>query len=142
MDFSPAVANQEKPKDKENLNNSLFKLSKKDIPSPVLFYQWNQKWLRDPQWSHEHLQLIHQKLKQLSNKFTYNESNTRQQNVVEFTRPLNVLKNQIEHPKKFNKRTSIFKTLVGAMLGYDCLTFSQNMLENECTYWKTWWKPK
>ena len=37
--------------------------------------------------------------KQLGNKFTYHESNTLQQNVVEFTRPLNISKNQIEHLK-------------------------------------------
>ena len=36
-------------------------------------------------------------VRQLSNKFTHNESNTPQQNVVKFTRSLNVSKNQIEH---------------------------------------------
>ena len=33
LDFSPAMTNQEKLKDKENLSNSLFKLLEKDIPS-------------------------------------------------------------------------------------------------------------
>ena len=33
LDFSPAVTNQEKLKDKENLRNSLFTLLEKDIPS-------------------------------------------------------------------------------------------------------------
>ena len=38
-------------------------------------------------------------VKQLSNEFTYNESNTLQQNVVEFSISLNASKNQIEHQK-------------------------------------------
>ena len=65
-----------------------------------MFYQRNQKLLRVPQWSHKHLQLIHQKL---GNKFTYSESNTLQQNVVEFARSLNVSKNQNEHLKNLTK---------------------------------------
>ena len=38
-------------------------------------------------------------MKQLNDKFTYNESNTLQQNVVEFSISLNASKNQIEHQK-------------------------------------------
>ena len=38
-------------------------------------------------------------VKKLSNKYTHNESNILQQNVIEFTRSLNVSKNQVEHPK-------------------------------------------
>ena len=43
-------------------------------------------------------------LKQMSNNYTYNESNTLQQNVVEFTRSLNVSKNQTEHLKNLTKK--------------------------------------
>ena len=42
-------------------------------------------------------------VKQLSDKYTYNESNTLLQNVVEFTRSLNASKNQIEHLKNLTK---------------------------------------
>ena len=42
-------------------------------------------------------------VKQLSNKYTYNESNTLLQNVVEFTRSLNVSKSQTEHLKNLTK---------------------------------------
>ena len=42
-------------------------------------------------------------VKQLSNKYTYNESNTLLENVVEFTRPRNVSKNQIGHLKNLAK---------------------------------------
>ena len=42
-------------------------------------------------------------VKQLSNTYTYNESNTLLRNVVEFTRSLNVSKNQTEHLKNLTK---------------------------------------
>ena len=53
-------------------------------------------------------------VKQLSNKYTYNESNTLLQNVVKFTRSVNVSKNQIDHLKNLAKEP---ETLVGATLG-------------------------
>ena len=48
-------------------------------------------------------------VKQLSNKYTYNESNTLLQNVVEFTRSLNVSKNQIKHLKNLTKEQASSK---------------------------------
>ena len=42
-------------------------------------------------------------MKQLSNKFIYNKSNTGSQNAVEFTRPLNILKTHIAHLKNLTK---------------------------------------
>ena len=48
-------------------------------------------------------------VKQLGNKFTFNESNTLQQNVVEFTRSLNIWKNQIEHLKNITKEQASSK---------------------------------
>ena len=57
MDFSLAVTNQEKLKDKENLSYSLFKHLEKDIPS------MKSKTTKSLcLWLHKHLQLIHQKL--------------------------------------------------------------------------------
>ena len=61
LDFSPAVTNQEKLKDKENLRNSLFTILGKDIPLSC-FALSMKLLLRIPQWIHKHLQLIHQKL--------------------------------------------------------------------------------
>ena len=89
MDFSPAATNQEKLKDKENLTNSLFTLLEKDIPSScfVLSMKWKitKNSSMEPQTSPVDPP---ETVKQLSN-----ESNTLQQNVVEFTRSLNVSKN-------------------------------------------------
>ena len=48
-------------------------------------------------------------VKQLGNTFTFNESNTLQQNVVEFTRSLNIWKNQIEHLKNITKEQASSK---------------------------------
>ena len=48
-------------------------------------------------------------VKQLSNKYTYNELNPLLQNVVEFTKSLNVLKNQIEHLKNLTKEQASSK---------------------------------
>ena len=48
-------------------------------------------------------------VKQLRNKYTYNESNTLLQNVVEFTRSLNVSKNQSEHLKNLTKEQASSK---------------------------------
>ena len=48
-------------------------------------------------------------VKQLSNKYTYNESNTLLQNVVEFTRSLNISKNQIEHLKNLTEEQASSK---------------------------------
>ena len=49
-------------------------------------------------------------VKQLCNKYTYNESNTLVQNVVfEFTRSPNVSKNQIEHLKPLTKEQASSK---------------------------------
>ena len=80
-------------------------------------------------------------LKQLSNNYTYNESNTPQENVVEFITKCFEKSNWAS--KKFNKKTSIFKTLVAATLGEnDFLKLKQNMLKNEYTYQKTKWKPR
>ena len=48
-------------------------------------------------------------VQQLSNKYTYSESNTLLQNVIEFTRSLNVLKNHIEHLKNLTKEQASSK---------------------------------
>ena len=48
-------------------------------------------------------------VKQLSNKYIHNESDTLQQNVVEFTRSLNVSKNQIEHLKNLAQEQAFSK---------------------------------
>ena len=48
-------------------------------------------------------------VKQLCNKYTYNESNALVQNVVKFTRSLNVSKNQIEHLKPLTKEQACSK---------------------------------
>ena len=89
MDFSPAATNQEKLKDKENLTNSLFTLLEKDIPSSCFVLSMKSKITKnssmEPQTSPVDPP---ETVKQLSN-----ESNTLQQNVVEFTRSLNVSKN-------------------------------------------------
>ena len=115
LDFSPAMTNQEKLKDKENLRNSLFTLLEKNIPSSCFvlsikskitknFSMEPQTFLVDPP----------ETVKQLSNKYTYNESNTLLQNVVKLTRSVNVSKNQIDHLKNLAKEP---ETLVGATLG-------------------------
>ena len=94
MDFSPAATNQEKLKDKENLTNSLFTLLEKDIPSSCFVLSMKSKITKnssmEPQTSPVDPP---ETVKQLSNKYIHNESNTLQQNVVEFTRSLNVSKN-------------------------------------------------
>ena len=65
--FSPAATNQEKLKDEESLRNSLFALSEKDIPLPCFVLSMKSRTSpADP------LETV----KQLSNKYTYNESNT------------------------------------------------------------------
>ena len=104
LDFSPAVTNQEKLKDKENLRNSLFTLLEKDIPSSCFVLSMKSKitknlWM-DPQTSPFDQP---ETVKQLSDKCTFNYSNTLLQNAVEFTRSLIVSKNQIEHLKNLTK---------------------------------------
>ena len=77
------MTNQEKLKDKENLSNSFFKFSEKDIPSSCFVLSIKSKITKSssmkPQTSPVHPPKT---VKRLSNKFTYNESNTLQQNVV------------------------------------------------------------
>ena len=76
-------------------------------------------------------------VKQLSNKYTYNESNTLLQNVVEFTRSLNVSKNQIEHLKNLTKEQASSKVWLEQRWGrMTDSKFSQNILKNEYTYYK------
>ena len=48
-------------------------------------------------------------MKHLSNKNAYNDSNTLQQNLVEFTRSLNLLKNRTEHLKNLTKKQASSK---------------------------------
>ena len=48
-------------------------------------------------------------MKHLSNKNAYNDSNTLQQNLVEFTRSLNLLKNRTEHLKNLTKKQTSSK---------------------------------
>ena len=48
-------------------------------------------------------------VKRLSNKFTYYESNTLQQNVVWFTRSLYVSKNQTDHLENITKEQASSK---------------------------------
>ena len=77
LDFSPAVTNQEKLKDKENLRNSLFTLLEKDIPSSCFVLSMKLKITKN---SSMELQVSPvdppETMKQLRNKYTYNESNT------------------------------------------------------------------
>ena len=100
MGFFPAATNQDKLKDKVNLSNSLFKLLEKDIPSYYFVLSVKPKITKsssmEPQTSPVNPRGT---MKQLNDKFTYNESNTLQQNVVEFSISLNASKNQIEHQK-------------------------------------------
>ena len=95
LDFSPALTNQEKLKKKENLRNSLFTILEKDILSSCFVLSMKSKItaensLIEPQTSPVDPP---ETVKQLSNKYTYNESHTLLQNVVEFTRSLNFSKN-------------------------------------------------
>ena len=101
LDFSPAVTNQEKLKDKEHLRNSLVTILENHIPSSCFVLSMKSKIKiknssMEPQTSPGYPP---ETVKQLSNKYTYSESNTLPQNVVEFTKSLNVSKNQIEHLK-------------------------------------------
>ena len=48
-------------------------------------------------------------MKQLSSKYTYNESNTLSQNVAEYTRSLNISKKQIAHLKNLTKEQTSSK---------------------------------
>ena len=100
-DFSPAVTNQEKLKDKENLRNSLFTILEKDIPSSCFALSMKSKMTVTSSSMEPQTPPVDspETVKQLTNKYTYNESNTLLQNLVEFTRSLNVSKNQIEHLK-------------------------------------------
>ena len=104
LDFFPAVKNQEKLKDKENLENSLFTILEKDIPAPFVLSMKSKITVKnssmDPQTPPVDPP---ETVKQLRNKYTYNESNILLQNVVEFTRSLNVSKNQIEHLTNLTK---------------------------------------
>ena len=110
MDFSPAVTNQEKLKDKENFSNSIFKLLEKDIPSSCFVFSMKSKITKsssmEPQTSPVHPP---ETVKRLSNKFTYYESNTLQQNLVWFTRSLNVSKNQTDHLENITKEQASSK---------------------------------
>ena len=104
------MTNQEKLKDKEFLSNKLFKLLEKDIPSSCFVLSMKSKINKsssmEPQTSPVDPP---ETVKQLGNKFTFNESNTLQQNVVEFTRSLNIWKNQIEHLKNITKEQASSK---------------------------------
>ena len=73
LDFSPALANQEKLKDKENLRNILFIYFKKDIASSCFVLKMKSKITpknssMEPQTSSVDPP---ETVKQLSNKFTY-----------------------------------------------------------------------
>ena len=105
LDFSLAVTNQEKLKDKENLRNSLFTILEKDIPSPCFVLSMKSKMTVKNSSMEPQTPPVDspETVKQLSNTYTYNESNTLLQNVVEFTRSLNVSKNQTEHLKNLTK---------------------------------------
>ena len=48
LDFSPAVTNQEKLKDKENFRNSLFTLLEKDISSSCFILSLKSKITKNP----------------------------------------------------------------------------------------------
>ena len=105
LDFYPAVTNQEKLKDKENLGNSLFTILEMDIPSSCFVLSIKSKiTVKNSSVEPQTLPVDPpETVKQLSNKYTYNESNTLLQNLVEFIRSLNVPKNQIEHLKNLTK---------------------------------------
>ena len=104
------MTNQEEVKDKENLRNSIFTLFEKDIASSHFVLSMKSKITKnfsmEPQTSPVDPP---QTVKQWSNKYTYNETNTLLQNVVEFTRSLNVSKNQIEHLKNLTKEQASSK---------------------------------
>ena len=105
MDFSTAVTNQEKLKDKSNLRNSLFTILEKDIPSSCFVLSMKSKITVKNSSMEPQTPPVDppETVKELSNKYAYNESNTLLENVVEFTRSLNVSKNQIEHLKNLTK---------------------------------------
>ena len=111
LDFSPAVTNQEKLKDKENLRNSLFTILGKDIPLPCFALSMKSKITVKNSSMEPQTPPVDppETLTQLSNKYTYNKSNALLQNVVEFTRSLNVSKNQTEHLKKLTKEQTSSK---------------------------------
>ena len=71
------MTNQEKLRDKENLRNSLFTLLEKDIPSSCFVLSMKLKITKN---SSMELQISPvdppETMKQLRNKYTYNESNT------------------------------------------------------------------
>ena len=89
------MTNQEKLKEKENLRNRLFTILEKDVLSSCFVLSMKSKitvenFLMEPQTSPVDPP---ETVKQLSNKYIYNDSNTLLQNVVEFTKSLNFLKN-------------------------------------------------
>ena len=104
------MTNQGKLKDKENLRNSLFTRLEKDIPSSCFVLSMKSKITKnssmEPQTSPVDPS---ETVKQLSNKYAYNESNIVLQNAVEFTKSLNVLKNQTEHLKNLTKEQASSK---------------------------------
>ena len=104
------MTNQGKLKDKENLRNSLFTRLEKDIPSSCFVLPMKSKITKnssmEPQTSPVDPT---ETVKQLSNKYAYNESNIILQNAVEFTKSLNVLKNQTEHLKILTKEQASSK---------------------------------
>ena len=89
------MTNQEKLKEKENLRNRLFTILEKDVLSSCFVLSMKSKitvenFLMEPQTSPVDPP---ETVKQLSNKYIYNDSNTLLQNVVEFTKSLNFSKN-------------------------------------------------
>ena len=89
------MTNQEKLKEKENLRNRLFTTLEKDVLSSCFVLSMKSKitvenFLMEPQTSPVDPP---ETVKQLSNKYIYNDSNTLLQNVVEFTKSLNFSKN-------------------------------------------------
>ena len=104
------MTNQEKLKNKENLRNSLFTLLENNILSSCFVLSMKSKITKNSSMEPETSPVDPpETVKQLSNKYTYNESNTLLQNVVEFTRSLNVSKNQIEHLKNLTKEQASSK---------------------------------
>ena len=89
------MTNQEKLKEKENLRNRLFTILEKDFLSSCFALSMKSKitvenFLMEPQTSPVDPP---ETVKQLSNKYIYNDSNTLLQNVVELTKSLNFSKN-------------------------------------------------
>ena len=99
LDFSPTMTNQEKLKDRENLRNSLFTLLEEDITLSCFVLSMKSKTTAKnfPMEPQTFPLDPPETVKQLSNKYTYIESNTLLQNVVEFTRSLNVSKKHLRN---------------------------------------------